>query len=502
MLKRITALALMLAAVPLAAQQPGTTPPKLYVRHPGPGEPGRILTAAVAAPYVLIRPAMGKARLSRDSTFDKAVIVLGADADVASTVHGDVIVVGGDLFLHPGGAVDGRAVAIGGKVYNSALATVHGKQLSFPDVTFDAIGTPTGIALDYRGAAAPEGPPIVSLPFGYGFDIPRYTRVDGLSVGWGPHVQLGAERFTFDPALTYRSDLGAFDLSATARLQLDTGLALDISGGRGTLSNDKWLRNDITSSLTTLFAGHDYRNYFRSDRLEGRLEMQRSNDTQRITASIGARTEFDWSVDAGGPWSVMQYDAHDGIIRPNPPITRGHLSSAVAGVRGQWDWELAHFTGGLELEVPFDTPDDSRFTQGTLDLGVDFPTFGAQSVTLRSHVVWTAGDTAPPQRWAYLGGTGSLPTFDILQFGGDRLVYLEGNYNIPIQRLALPLAGAPVVSFRYMVGSAGVHDLPTLEQNLGLGLRVLFSSVWAEYTVNPRNGEDKLAAGIEIRSWR
>src|SRR5690242_12599950 len=161
MLTRVAAFALFLVASSVAAQQPSSTPPRLYVRHPGPGAPGRILGAAVAAPYVLIRPAMGKARLLRDSTFDTSVIVLGADADVASVVHGDVIVIGGDLFLHPGGAISGRAIAIGGSVYNSALASVQGERLSFPDVTFDAIGTPQGIALDYRGAAAPQGPPIV-----------------------------------------------------------------------------------------------------------------------------------------------------------------------------------------------------------------------------------------------------------------------------------------------------------------------------------------------------
>ncbi|HEX6965994.1 MAG TPA: hypothetical protein VF166_09355 [Gemmatimonadaceae bacterium] len=502
MLTRVAAFALFLVASSVAAQQPSSTPPRLYVRHPGPGAPGRILGAAVAAPYVLIRPAMGKARLLRDSTFDTSVIVLGADADVASVVHGDVIVIGGDLFLHPGGAISGRAIAIGGSVYNSALATVQGERLSFPDVTFDAIGTPQGIALDYRGGAAPQGPPIVSLPFGYGFKIPTYTRVDGVSIGWGPHIALGVDRLSLDPAITYRSDIGAVDLSAVARVRLGAGLYADLTGERGTFTNDGWIRSDLTNSLTTLFGGYDYRNYFRADRFEGRIERQVSSESNRTTVSVGVRTERDWSIDAGGPWSIAHYDAGDGIIRPNPPVLHGRLSSAVAGVHGEWNWELVRFTGGLDLEVPFDTPDDSRFGQGTLDLGVDIPTFGAQSVTLRTHTVWTVGDTAPPQRWAYLGGTGSLPTFDILQFGGDRLVFLEGDYNIPIQRLALPFLGAPVVSFRYMAGTAAVHHLPPLEQNVGVGLQVVLSSVWATYTVNPDNGDHKLAAGIAIRGWR
>jgi hypothetical protein len=441
---------------------------------------------------------MGKARLPRDTAFARSVIVLGADADVASTVHGDVIVIGGDLFLHPGAAVDGRTVAVGGSVYNSALATVQGEQLSFPDVTFDAVGTPEGIALDYRGGAAPEGPPVVTLPF-YGFTLPVYTRVDGLSVAWGPHIALGGERLAVDPSVTYRTDLGAVDLGVTARARLRPGLSLALSAARGTFTNDGWIRTDITNSLSTLFGGNDYRNYFRADRIQARLERDVIRDPGHVTLSVGARTERDWSVEAGGPWSLIGYDHGDGIIRPNPPITHGRLSSALAGVKGEWNWELVRFMGGLQLEVPFDTPDDSRFTQGTLDLGVEFPTFGTQSFALRSHAVVTAGDTAPPQRWSYFGGTGSLPTLGILEFGGDELLFAEGDYMIPIERATIPLLGIPTVSLRYMVGSAGVHRLPAFQQNVGFGLGVAFQSLWAEYTVNPANGDHKFAAGLALR---
>jgi hypothetical protein len=59
MLKRAGVLALLLIAAHLPAQQPGAEQPRLFVRSAGPGEPGRILSAAVSAPHVLIRPALG-----------------------------------------------------------------------------------------------------------------------------------------------------------------------------------------------------------------------------------------------------------------------------------------------------------------------------------------------------------------------------------------------------------------------------------------------------------
>src|SRR6185437_9745483 len=48
-----------------------------------------------------------------------------------------------------------------------------------------------------------------------------------------------------------------------------------------------------------------------------------------------------------------------------------------------------------------------------------FPTFATQHFAFHAHGVLTAGDTAPPQRFAYLGGAGTLPTLDVLSLGGD-----------------------------------------------------------------------------------
>ena len=77
-------------------------------------------------------------------------IVIGGDVSVGAGVRGDIIVVGGDLFLSPGAAIDGRAIAIGGAVYGSTLAVVAGGTQSFRNATFDATTTAAGLRLDYR----------------------------------------------------------------------------------------------------------------------------------------------------------------------------------------------------------------------------------------------------------------------------------------------------------------------------------------------------------------
>ena len=96
--------------------------------------------------------------------------------------------------------------------------------------------------------------------------------------------------------------------------------------------------------------------------------------------------------------------------------------------------------------------------------------------------MFTGGD-APPQRFAYLGGGGTLATVDLLALGGDRLVYVEGEYFYPLKAPLLPFVGAPIISLRYAAGSAGVDELPDFIQNIGIGIGVKLIKV--QYHIDP-----------------
>ena len=116
----------------------------------GPGAGPAFLARALAAPHTVVGPGSTPALLSRDSTFRRTVIVLGRDATVEGSVTGDVIVIAGDLHIRPGAPVSGRAVAIGGGVYESALAHVSRGAVVYRDFTYDIAPTPGGFALRYR----------------------------------------------------------------------------------------------------------------------------------------------------------------------------------------------------------------------------------------------------------------------------------------------------------------------------------------------------------------
>ena len=374
-------------------------------------------------------------------------------------------------------------------------------------------GLPTPVDTSYME----YGEDWISLPLGIGLRVPSYDRVDGLSLPWGPEISFANEHVRIDPTVTYRSHIGKLDPFVTANVRTTKGFLLDVAGGRGTFTNDDWIRSDLINSLAALAVGSDARNYFRADRgwAIASVEIGRSSIT--ITPGLGARFENDWSTGVNlahtnAPWSMFGKTNRLKMRRPNPLIDEGHFASGLGrllaeyesgGVKGSFAGLIEHAfhvppperfvlsaigshvsisSGGLSEPEGF-----GNFTQLTLHGAVGFPTFRTQRFDFRGHVVLTPGDPAPRQRYAYLGGAGTLATVDLLALGGDKLFFAEGEYSIPIESIQIPVAGNPIVSLRYAAGAAGVGELPDFIQNVGVGLGVKFIKV--EYHIDPNYKE-------------
>lgn len=479
---------------------PVTTP--LRVTDAGPGVSGRMLRAILAAPHVAFRGDSGRAvMLRRDTSFATTVIVLGGDVVVAAHVRGDVVAIGGDVYVRPGARVEGRAIAWGGAAYPSALGIVRGELFSYRDHTFEATERPGEIGLAYRDL---EGypVPVVAWPL-LGLQLPEYTRVDGLAVGVGPTITLAEGGVEIVPTATYRSHLGAIDPRVEASVRLDRRTRLHADVGRGTYSNDRWIRDNLVNSLTTLIAGTDTRNYFRADRADVRAERTWEGATTTFAPFVGARVERAWSTGPDSlteraPFSFMNRRDRERMLRPNPRVVRGAIASALGGGRVDWESPLGlTASAALQLEQAFVGPGDAfdQFTQASAHLELGFPTFGTQSFDLTAHGVGTVGE-APPQRWAYLGGNGTIVTLDLLELGGDQLAYVESRYNIPVDRLRLPLAGPPVLTLRHVIGSAGVRSLPSFVQNIGVRLTV--AVLRFDYAIDPASRESRADVSFAV----
>ena len=367
----------------------------------------------------------------------------------------------------------------------------------------------TSAAPDTGYVAYEESP--ISLPLGIGLRIPSYDRVNGLALPWGPRLDLGEEKLQLDALVTYHSNLGKWDPSLEGFARPGDANELKVYVGRGTFTNDSWIRSDIVNSLATIGVGSDARNFFRGDRATVRLTRTLTAGALTLTPFVGGNIERDWStgsiVAPKSPWSFFGKKGALQMKRPNPRVKTGRINSFLAGsgialsrggVEAKLDATVEH---SLKTSLTADCsgfPTDAAcalpavdFTQTTLQSQVDFPTFGSQTFSFMGHAVFGTSNIAPPQRFAYLGGSGSLATVNLLALGGDRLLYVQADYIVPIDPIELPFVGSPFVGLRYSAGNAGQGTLPPLIQNLGVGAGVSFFRV--DFSIDPARNRSPLS---------
>jgi hypothetical protein len=259
-IRRLALGALLVVSSALGATAQDT----IHLRDPGPGSGPQVLAQALATPYVVIPPATTRALLGRDTPYARTVIVLGRDVVVEGAIRGDVIVVGGDLYMHPGADITGQAIAIGGGVYESSAAHIGGGVRAYREFTYQVTRVSGGWELTYQQIETAGQPQTVQGI--YGVQVPTYDRSNGLSLAIAPSLALPRTGVRVEPRVTYRSQLGRLDPSVVVVDSLDRRTALRASVGRSTFSNDAWIWTDFVNSLEVLWRGDDSRNYFRATR--------------------------------------------------------------------------------------------------------------------------------------------------------------------------------------------------------------------------------------------
>lgn len=481
-------LAALLAPSAIGAQD-------VILREPGPERVASIVRYAASQPHALLAGA-GRLDLPRDSVVTTNLLVLGRSTYLSSRVQGDVVVVGGDLFLRTGSEVTGRAVSIGGGVYRTFLGTVGGPVESYRDDHYAITARPDRYELVYQ-ARRRDRPPMLQLAGVQGLLLPTYDRVDGLSLPVGALVTLGDRAVELQPTATYRSRLGVVDPGATIRIAPERALRVEADVGRSTRTNDGWIYSDLINSAVTIAFGNDTRNYFRADGGTARAIVHVERTGVTFEPFVGGRFEKVSPITvAGNVFAFSGRKSIEHMARPNPQVERGEIGSGLLGAMLEYKVGPVQAKLSAEGEHAFRTPDStSSFTQITLNGTIEFPTFASQRLRVDAHAVATAGDSTPRARHAYLGRGGTLPLLELLEQGGDRLVFVESRYQIPIAAVVLPFVGPPTVHLRHLMGAAGIGSLPKLEQELGIGLGI--SVVRFEATFDA-SGERDARYGLSI----
>ena len=480
--------ATLLAAVAMLAAAAGAQATDVSVEGAAPGVAGDLLRRALSHPHSTWFLVPGTAPIvPRDTSFPNSVVVVGGSARFQASVKGDVIVAGGDLMLGPGARIEGRAIAIGGRVMHSPWAWVRDSSYSFPRHGYELRERGARRVLRYSRQSEVAGRFWFELPGFYGLRELSYDRVQALGVQYGPEWVLAGTEVQLTTLVGWHSLLGAIDPSVHLRLPFGAAWALDLDGRRETHTNEAWIASTLDNTATSLFVGSDLRNYYRAWRGEGAISRPIEFLKGEMRFRAGALYERASSLATPVPelFSVVRQTTQLGLRRPNPPVLPGDIQSATAEIRLDYAARIP-VTLGVRAEYPWQSPGPAAWGQAVVDGSLLVPTWGTQYWRAGGHAVVTVGGPAPPQRWHALGGAGTLTTRDVLDKIGDQLVYGEQLYTFPIDRLDDPLWGTPKLSLRHVFGSAGVGTYGKITNELGL--RFDFAVLRTDFMYDPASG--------------
>ena len=471
--------ALLAAALSLA----GSVPAPEVVEREGHGITAfdhRIDALLASGDYLLVTR---DTLIAEQDTVPRSVLVLDASLILEGDVAGDLVAVGANVFLRPTARVRGDAVNLAGGLYRSELARISGNVEDHPLAPYRVVRF--NDTLRIQGI---ESDPRWELPPPLGLRPPTYDRVDGLTLRWEAGYGGGFwrnRRQAVRGTLAYHTERGA--LAGGIEISETRGASrVAIGAHRETDTNDRWIRGDAYNSLTFLTTGRDYRNYFEADRVYASVEREFDRSRSRGAARLRAQLERARSLSASDPWTLF-----GGEPRSNPPIDAGTIASAILDGSAAWQGPSAILEGAAELEFA------GNAAGGSVGFGRYLLDGTAAMRALANHTLrvdWRfqgplpGTRSLPRQRWTFVGGEGTLPTFSISRFRGDRLVFTESRYIIPLpERIGLPLVGTPDFALIHIVGMAWTATDPRdLEQNVGIGLR--FPAFAIRAITNPDSG--------------
>lgn len=431
----------------------------------------------------------GYTLVDRDTTLGPAsrvegdLVIVRATVRLAGHVAGSMAVLGGEVFIRPGAVVEGPIAVVGGAVYPSTLATTGATYTTPADVA---------VSLSREGGTHSVGltgppPPRRIRPTGmFGIAAPLYDRVNGLTVGVGTRLLLGgSDRGTFARvAVSYSTHRQALGGSAGLEVPLGRTTWLIAHAARRAATNEEWIRGPLANSLAAVTLGSDAWDHYETDEASLTLARRQAQPLVQgesfLAPRITVRVSDDRSLITGDPWKISG-DAW----RANPAIAEGTLASVIAGAAFAWRGTTTTFDGDAAVELASPEFGDFGFVHLVAEGRWGMRALWNHRVDLRARTALPLGaDAAPPQRWSFVGGPGTLPTLSFGELRGDHVVFLRADYSVPLRAVRVPLLGEPILRASQVTGSAWAtgEPAPRWDQNLGAGVAFpLFEAmIWVD----------------------
>lgn len=419
-------------------------------------------------------------------TIARSVLVLDATVILEGTITGDLVLVDAGAFVRPRSVVRGDLVNVAGGLYRSELARVGGTIIDLPTASYRVVRHPDRIVIEATDVPSP-----LELDGFMGLQAPTYDRVNGLTAIWGARYRLphlGPVSPSVHGQVGWQTERGEPTYAASGRLRWGPGA---LAGGyeKGWETNDTWIEDDLDNSINYLWDGDDFRDYNAVERVWAGVSRQFGDVAKQYHAVVAVRGRIEdaESLRGGEPWHLWGDSA-----RANPAIDPGRTTSLVTSFELEWNGQQTYFEGRLEYEAAREWL-DGEFEYDRIAARGDWAMRALADHTLEIEffIQQPLGDVVMPrQEWSYVGGAGTLQTVEFARYRGDRVVFVESKYIVPMpERVALPLLGAPDLELIHGAGMAWVEgEDPAFQQEVGT--RLQFFGLYFRFMIDPQDTAD------------
>jgi hypothetical protein len=366
---------------------------------------------------------------------DNNVVVKHGDLTVYGMIHGNVLVVGGDLQVKSHGKITGDVRVIDGNIVKEDGAVIEGFEDKMSSAAKPYRETRKYISRSSRSFDVPwalEQTEFSSFIF-------RYNRVESVFLGLGSDKKYywdGQRQWNAYGSLgwgfkshTWRGNLG---LSRQFAFSDDGAQSILEFGGEGytlTDTKDPWKISRMENTIAALIFHEDYRDYF--ERYGYTLHAAyytQHNDFKSELQIAYAADHYD-SLTNKVDWAFFGGDKH---FRDNPLIVPGKMRSVMfsGGLttvsktsKGPKGWTIF---GSAEIAKK-DWSGDFDFERYVVDVRRLQPlgTYDNINVRLRAG---TSGGTLPQQKTFELGGLGTLNAYSFNELSGNRMLLINAEF--------------------------------------------------------------------------
>lgn len=361
------------------------------------------------------------------------VVVKGGNLTVYGKIEGDVMLIGGNVYVKDDGWVTGNVRVINGDIQKSESGRIDG----FEDVSSSRASYRTNRSR-FRN-------------LGTSFDVPwsnefnnlenvvlRYNRVEGLFFGLGSE-----KRYYWDgrrdwsafgsAGWGFRSHTWRYNLGLARQFQLfEDGsnlLELGVEGYSLTDSKDKWIISTNENSAAAFFIHEDFLDYYSRKGVTSHVAWLTQGSLVRSEVRIAYLADTYDSLSLKTDWAMF---GGNKVFRQNPLVLPGTMRSVVATIgftttdrtsHGQEGWAI-HLSSEFGKNMK---GSDYAFNQHVFDIRRYQPMGRYDNFNVRARLGSSEG-SVPAIRSFELGGLGTLHAYRYKSLGGNRMLLVNAEY--------------------------------------------------------------------------